>query len=72
MKNEDKILNEEQVSTDRVIQVAQIVDDSERKFKNPQTGRVYSVDGIAPTIDTCQGGGREPKIIVFYEKKSNK
>lgn len=26
------------------------------KFSNPQTGRVYSTDGIAPTINTCQGG----------------
>lgn len=25
------------------------------KFSNPQTGRVYSIDGIAPTINTCQG-----------------
>lgn len=24
------------------------------KFSNPQTGRVYSIDGIAPTINTCQ------------------
>ena len=26
--------------------------------------RVYSPDGIAPTIHTCGGGGTEPKIIV--------
>lgn len=25
------------------------------KFNNPQCGRVYSIDGIAPTINTCQG-----------------
>lgn len=25
--------------------------------------RVYSTDGIAPTINTCGGGGREPKIM---------
>lgn len=34
------------------------------KFRNPQTGRVYSIDGIAPTINTCQGGGLEPKVVV--------
>ena len=34
------------------------------KFSNPQTGRVYSIDGIAPTINTCQGGEREPKVVV--------
>lgn len=31
---------------------------------NPQAGRVYSVDGIAPTLNTMQGGGREPKIML--------
>lgn len=26
--------------------------------------RVYGVDGIAPTLDTMQGGGKEPKIVI--------
>ena len=30
---------------------------------NPQVGRIYSVDGISPTLNTMQGGGREPKIL---------
>lgn len=30
---------------------------------NPQTGRVYAIDGIAPTLSTMQGGGQEPKIL---------
>lgn len=30
---------------------------------NPQTGRVYDADGISPTLNTMQGGNREPKII---------
>lgn len=30
---------------------------------NPQTGRVYSPEGISPTLNTCQGGGHEPKIV---------
>ena len=29
---------------------------------NPQSGRVYSSEGISPTLDCCQGGNREPKI----------
>lgn len=29
--------------------------------------RVYSPDGIAPTIHTCGGGGTEPKIMVRGE-----
>ena len=31
---------------------------------NPQVGRVYGSDGIAPTLNTMQGDGREPKILV--------
>lgn len=31
---------------------------------NPQVGRVYGSDGIAPTLNTMQGRGREPKILV--------
>ena len=32
-------------------------------WKNPQRGRIYSVDGICPCISTCGGGGQEPKIL---------
>ena len=32
-------------------------------FKNPQRGRIYSPDGLAPALNTMQGGGREPKFI---------
>ena len=31
---------------------------------NPQTGRIYSTDGLSPTLNTMQGGGREPKVLV--------
>lgn len=31
---------------------------------NPQTGRVYSDDSLSPTLNTMQGGGREPKVMV--------
>lgn len=30
-------------------------------------GNVYDTDGIAPSINTCEGGNREPLILV-YEK----
>ena len=30
---------------------------------NPQRGRVYSTDGLAPTLNTMQGGGLEPKVL---------
>lgn len=31
---------------------------------NPQVTRVYDINGIPPTLNTMQGGGREPKILV--------
>jgi len=47
----------------KIIQIGNIKDDTSN-FSNPQIGRVYSIEGIAPTISTCQGGGREPKVII--------
>ena len=32
-------------------------------WDNPQCGRVYDINGLSPTLNTMQGGGREPKII---------
>lgn len=42
----------------------------ENGFKNPQVGRVYSIYGVCPTLNTCSGGGHEPKILV--KKNENK
>jgi len=39
----------------------------EHKFKNPQPGRVYSKDGISPTLNTMTGGNRQPNIVVESE-----
>lgn len=33
------------------------------KEPNPQAGRVYSSECLSPTLDTCSGGNRMPKII---------
>lgn len=44
-----------------IIQVGNFLDD--KGFENPQRGRVYDINGLAPNIDTFQGGGRELKII---------
>ena len=30
---------------------------------NPQAGRVYDANYISPTLDTCSGGNRMPKIV---------
>ena len=49
----------------QVIQIANIVDDTNIGFKNPQRGRVYDTEGIAPCLNTCGGGGLEPKIAAL-------
>lgn len=46
-----------------VIQIGNYLDDTDKKFKNPQAGRVYSPYGIAPCLNTCGGGNREVKIM---------
>jgi len=41
---------------DIIVQVGNLLD--KRNYDNPTRGRVYSIDGIAPTIDTMTGGQR--------------
>ena len=48
----------------KIIQVANISE--EKSFSNPQTGRIYSSEGLCPTLDTMHGGGRQPKIVERY------
>lgn len=31
---------------------------------NPQAGRIYDSNGISPTMDSCNGGNRMPKILI--------
>lgn len=54
----------------KVIQVGNLVDDSNINFKNPQRGRVYSAEGLAPCLTCMEGGQREPKIIVYEDNKT--
>lgn len=51
------------VTEPSIIQIGNIKDDSQRQFKNPQDGRVFSSNGLSPTINTCQGGQRVPIIV---------
>ena len=49
--------------TNQIIQLGNYRPDSDN-FSNPQTGRIYSISGICPTLNTMQGGDRQPKILV--------
>lgn len=54
----------------KIIQVCNILE--EKGFINPQRGRVYSAEGISPTINTFQGGGKETKIVTYTRDKKGK
>lgn len=43
-----------------IIQTAQMYPNS----GNPQAGRVYDTQGVSPSLDTCSGGNRMPKVTV--------
>ncbi len=52
----------EPVTENEVIQIGNIAKEKEN-FKNPQVGRIYSAEGCSPTLNTCNGGSHEPKIM---------
>ena len=52
----------EPVTENEVIQIGNIAEEKEN-FKNPQVGRIYSADVCSPTLNTCNGGSHEPKIM---------
>lgn len=47
----------------KIIQVGNIVE-SDGGWSNPQRGRIYSSEGLSPSLNTVGGGGQEPKIVV--------
>ena len=42
-----------------------------KSWDNPQSGRIYSVDGIAPDLKHLWGGNLEPKILEIKERKED-
>lgn len=46
----------------KIIQIGNIF--TRASFSNPTVGRVYSVDGLSPTLNTNGGGYHLPMIIV--------
>lgn len=49
------------IDTASLEQVGQIY--GTEKEPNPQTGRIYNSECLSPTLDTCSGGNRMPKIL---------
>ena len=54
---------------DKVIQLGNLCPDTPR-FRNRTSGRIYDAEGVSPTINTCQGGGKIP-MIILYEQPNN-
>jgi hypothetical protein len=44
----------------KIIQLGNMIRKS--NFSNPQIGRIYSINGIAPTVNTCAGGNENLKL----------
>lgn len=55
---------------ERIIQIGNLFPDTD-KFKNRTAGRVYSAEGLCPTINTCQGGGKIPMIMLMKTRTIN-
>lgn len=55
------VSNREKEGTAILEQIGQIY--GTEKEPNPQAGRIYSPEYLSPTLDTCSGGNRCPKII---------
>ena len=48
---------------DNVVKQVGTISKCNGAWRNPQVGRVYSTYGCSPTLNTCSGGGHEPKIV---------
>ena len=65
------VVKNQQSTQEKVIQqVGNIVENKDTFGGNPQRGRVYDPDGIAPALSTMQGGGLEPKIVIGSTQKN--
>ena len=70
MANAPKQIDDEN-DTERVLQIGNAIGTANRD--NPQRGRVYEPQGIAPALNTMQGGNLQPFVIGgIGEKLSNK
>ena len=58
----DRSISNQQLVGNGVLQIGNI--SKEKDFSNPQVGRIYDSNGCEPTLNTCSGGGHEPKTIV--------
>lgn len=63
------IVNHQSVGNAVIKQVGNITPNPKRK--NPQTSRVYDVNGLSPTLNTMQGGNLQPMIVASRGRNPN-
>ena len=68
-KVQNLIGNFEKIDTEPKIQQVGNYMDTTSFGGNPQCGRVYNSEGISPTLNTMQGGDRQPKIVIGSTQK---
>lgn len=56
---------------DNIVKQIGNISDCDGAWSNPQVGRVYDPNGCSPTLNTCSGGGHEPKVICGCDKTYN-
>ena len=54
----------------KVMQVANYLEGEGNYWKNPNNGRIYSGEGLAPTLNCMEGGNRQPKVLLDGEEIS--
>lgn len=47
----------------KVEQIANYLEGEGNYWKNPNNGRIYSGEGLAPTLNCMEGGNRQPKVV---------
>lgn len=60
-REDRRVSNRKSEGTGVLEQVGQIY--GTEKEPNPQAGRIYNSECLSPTLDTCSGGNRMPKIL---------
>lgn len=58
----EKVTFRENQSKNNLIQIGQMY--GTEKEPNPQAGRIYDSEGISPSMDSCNGGNRMPKVLI--------
>lgn len=55
--------NDSLVIEPKVQQIANYLEGEGNYWKNPNNGRIYSGEGLAPTLNCMEGGNRQPKVV---------